>query len=110
MPEAAVPPEVLAESRENEAAWAEALDAMELHLDEIRAGLAVGLLPGPYTVPAPATPMPTSLGRRAIRLVTAQHDLEATLRERLGLLASVLSGAFPGGRTAPAPVFVDRRG
>lgn len=110
MPETApIDPLVAAESPENEVAWSAALDAMELHLDEIRAGLEVGFLPSPYTVDAPATPMPTSLSRRAIRLVTAQHDLEATLRTRLGTLATVLSGAFSSG-LAPDPVYVDRRG
>ena len=110
MPEAAPPDALaLAESPENESAWAAALEAMELHLDEVRAGLEVGFLPSPYTVPAPATPMPTSLGRRAIRLVGAQHDLEGVLRSRLGALAAVLSGGFSGGR-APDPVYVDRRG
>lgn len=110
MPEAAPPDALaLAESPENESAWAAALEAMELHLDEVRAGLEVGFLPRPYTVPAPGTPMPTSLSRRAIRLVSAQHDLEGVLRARLGALATVLSGGFSGG-LAPDPVYVDRRG
>lgn len=98
-----------ADSPKNEAAWEATLEAMELHLDEVRAGLMAGLLPEPFAVPAPTTPMPTALTRRAIRLVTAQHDLEATLRTRLAALASVLSGAFASGLT-PDPVYVDRRG
>ena len=105
----AAEPLAAAESPDDEAAWAAALDAMELHLDEIRAGLEVGILPSPYAVTAPTMPMPTALGRRAIRLVTAQHDLEEALRERMGALSSVLAGAFPGG-LAPGPVYLDRRG
>lgn len=109
MPERAhlYPPE-LADSPDNEAAWEAALEAMELHLDEIRAGLEVGILPSPYAVAAPTTPMPTSLSRRAIRLVTAQHDLEEALRSRMATLSSVLAGALASG-LAPDPVYVDRR-
>lgn len=96
-------------SPESERAWGAALDAMELHLDEIRAGLEVGFLPNPYTVRPPETLMPASLSRRALRLVAAQHDLEEALRERMAVLASLLSGAFASG-PAPDPVYVDRRG
>lgn len=94
---------------EEERVWGATLDAMELHLDEIRAGLAVGILPSPYTVPAPDALMPASLTPRALRIAAAQHDLEDALRERMAVVSSVLAGAFAT-EPAPEPVFVDRRG
>ena len=110
MPEAPPPDAlVLAESPENEAAWAAALEAMELHLDEVRAGLEVGFLPSPYSVAAPDSPVPVSLAQRALRLVAAQHDLEEALRERMATLSSVLSGSFQGA-PAPMPAYMDERG
>lgn len=91
-------------------AWAAALDAMELHLDEIRAGIEVGTLPSPYEVSSPGGPMPACLTPRALRLAVAQRDVEELLRQRLAVLSSVLSGAFERAAAAPGPVFVDRRG
>lgn len=89
--------------------WAPTLEAMELHLEEIRAGLTAGLLPIPYEVPSPDCPVPPSLSRRALRLLAAQRDLEEALRERMASLRTALSGALSTG-LAPDPVYVDRRG
>lgn len=99
-------PEALAEQVR---AWEAVLEAMELHVDEIRAGLEVGFLPTPYEVSAPACPMPASLGDRAQQLLADQHDLEDAVRQRMAALSSVLSGAF-GPRAAAEPCYVDRRG
>jgi hypothetical protein len=95
------------EGQELERAWETALEAMELHLDEIRAGLEVGALPAPYEVAAPKGPLPTSLMARAKRLAQAQRDVEDLLRERMATVSAVLAGAFE--RSAPYPSFLDQR-
>jgi hypothetical protein len=89
------------------AEWLHALDAMELHLEEIRAGVASGVMPDPYEVEMPRSPFPARLAARARRLRAAQDDVEALLRDRLGTLGAVMSGAFSP--STPAPLFVDRR-
>ena len=98
------------EAREAVRAWDVALDAMELHLDEIRAGIEGGALPSPYEVPAPAGTLPVTLTPRALRLAAAQRDVEDLLRQRMAVLSSVLSGAAERSGVAPVPVFVDQRG
>lgn len=95
--------------RRQPATWEEALEAMELHLDEIRAGLMVGFLPSPYEVRSPKQALPPALAPRAARLLAAQRDLEETLRGRLASFTTALSG-MANAELAPAPVFVDRRG
>lgn len=79
---------------------------MELHLDEIRAGLAIASVPAPYSVAAPEGPVPEALAGRARQILAAQHDVENDLRERLGTVSSILRGAWAA---TPTPVYLDRR-
>lgn len=90
-------------------AWEEALDAMELHLDEIRAGLEVGALPHTDEIAAPGGPLPGPLAARAVRLAAAQRDVEDLLRKRMAVLSLILSGTSERSGAAPAPAFIDRR-
>lgn len=89
-----------------EATWKGVLDALEAHLETIRAGLDAACLPPPYQVPVPGGPVPPRLLGRARRILAAQHDLEAALRERLSVLSGVLLGSS---RRAPSPLYLDRR-
>lgn len=88
-------------------AWTDALDRLELHLDELRGGLAAGWMPVPYEVTLPAGNLPAELAERARRVLVEQRDVEAQLRERIGQLSCVMAGASSS--PAPEPVFLDRR-
>ncbi|MDA8295480.1 MAG: hypothetical protein M0004_02620 [Actinomycetota bacterium] len=87
-----------------EVAWATALDRLQDHLDAIRGGLTVFSLPEPSTVALPDGPVPAALVARARRLLDEQRDLEAALRDRMGVVSAMLAGGF---QPTPAPVFVD---
>lgn len=89
------------------ALWAHTLDALELHLEEICAGVETGIMPTPYEVAIPAVALPPALLGRALKVQAAQRDVEQRVRERLAVLASVMRGAFGEGQ--PTPVFLDRR-
>lgn len=89
------------------ASWEVALERLQDHLDQIRAGLTVFALPEPSIVELPAGPLPPALVTRARRLLDEQRDLEVAVRERMGVVSAVLSGGFGG---TPAPVFVDYLG
>lgn len=95
-----------AAASEEVARWEAVLEALELHLDEIRGGLEAGVLPEPYAVAVPEQPVPAALVARARRLLAAQEDVEREIRGRMGSLARVISGAF---EAVPAPVYLDRR-
>lgn len=111
MPEAAAPAAhrgaaLGGTTAEQVAAWEHALDALELHLDEIRGGLEAGALPEPYEVCVPDLPVPEVLVARARRLLAAQEDVEGEIRGRMGNLARIISGTF---EAVPAPIYLDRR-
>lgn len=89
------------------AIWTHTLDALELHLEQICAGVETGIMPTPYEVAIPALALPPALLGRALKVQAAQRDVEQLVRERLATLASVLRGAFAEGQ--PTPVFLDRR-
>ncbi len=87
--------------------WEQTLDALEAHHGEIRAGLALGALPEPYAVAMPQVPFPPQLADRARVLQAAQREIEDEVRERLSLIGTVLSGAFPA--APPVAYYLDRR-
>lgn len=101
MPSEQPPPERAAE-------WARALDAMEQHLEEIRASLfGRAPMPEPYCVAVPSTPIPDALVPRARVLVVGQEDIEIALRERVGILGAALHRDAEGAR-AEICCYVDR--
>lgn len=96
------------ESDSGVALWRRALEALELHHAEVRGGLQTGVMPEPYSVALPSVTFPPELAEDARRIRSAQRDIEGEVRERLSVLGTVLSGAFPD--ATPAPHYLDRRG
>jgi len=89
-------------------AWADALDAMERHLNELRAGLEHGApMPPPYVVHTPPGKLPAALADRARSISVAQKDLEIALRERVSLLGAALHR--PPANENAVSFYVDRR-